>query len=54
MSLNVGSLNSIEECGGVLEQKGCATLPGTNPQTVYYPIQYASTPNLTLADLARR
>jgi hypothetical protein len=49
MSMNIGSLNSTDDCG-VLEQKGNVTLHGSKPQTVYYPIPYASTPNLTLKD----
>jgi hypothetical protein len=36
------------EKAGVITQSGAASLHGRRPQTIYYPIPYASTPNLTL------
>jgi hypothetical protein len=48
MSLNIGQLHPSED--GVLTQSGTLTYHGSKPQTVYYPIPYASTPNLTLKD----
>jgi hypothetical protein len=51
MSLEIGSAHhSIEQAAtdGVVKQTGTVTLEGHQPQTVYYPIPYISTPNLSL------
>src|SRR4051812_17012087 len=51
MSLNIGGgPQTVEKPAedGLIAQNGTVPLGGDEPQTVYYPIPYVSTPNLTL------
>ncbi len=53
MSLEIGRPRTVIEApaaDGVIEQTGTVTLHHEKAQTVYYPVPYAGTPNLTISN----